>query len=782
MDEKAYLATLEHKPLLARLQGYLKLTGPGYMQSAMTLGGGTIASCVLMGSLLGYKMLWVQPLAILLGVFVMAAVGKITLLTQEKPYLAFWNRLHPGMALCWGISSFVATILWHIPQYGLTANGVIVLGEAAGIGLDSGVGRAGIGAGTLLSAFAIVYLYHTGASGLRYYEFLVKVLVWAIVLAFAVAAFASGIQWKELFLGLTGISFARMVADHGGLPPEVLSPMVGGLAAAVGINMLFLYPYSLLSRGWGKEHKELAYFDLGAGMVVPFLIATGFMIIAVANTIGPEGSALGGSVKDIREILPVLSGTLGENGARLIIGLGMWAVGFSTIITHMLACGFIGCEMFGIDLKDRRKLLFALAPAVGVVGVMIKYPFWAAVTASVFAAPLMPITVVGFILLLNMKSFLGANTPKGLGGALHNLMLVTSVVVLSLGAYFSLMGLYVSAVTPPPAPAAVEAPAPQPEASLREWKYSHDAMGTTFEIRMMAEGKFMEDLRPIADAAFAVIDELEARVSTWRPDSITSEVSRQAGIAPVAVDEDMMAMLQFSRELHEETGGVFDPTVGPLLEIWGKYKQRSEIPTDEELKRARALVGLNQAVLDESAGTVMLAQAGMRLDFGGIAKGLALDQAAAVLKEKGIKRAFLHSGMSTIVAIGAPPGTDGWTVELGNPYTDGQTVLDTILLADGALSSSASAMRYIVIDGKQFSHIIDPRTGFPTEGMALAAVMGPTGMACDALSTTFFILGIEETRRYCREHNEYKALMVAATDTREAELIRINFTEEEEQS
>lgn len=791
MDEKAYLTALQSQPLGRRLAGYLKLTGPGYMQSAMTLGGGTIASCVLMGSLLGYKMLWVQPIAILLGVCVLGAVAKITTLTQEKPYLSFWNRLHPGMALCWGISSFVATILWHIPQYGLTANGAIVLGEGAGISLDSTPGRIGIGVVVLAAASAIVYLYQTGAKGLKYYELLVKVLVWSIVGAFAIAAFASGIDWKELLLGVSGISFAQMVSAHGGIPPEVIPPMVAALAAAVGINMIFLYPYSLLNKEWGPEHKELAYFDLVSGMMVPFLVATGFMTVAVANTIGPEGAALGESVKDMREILPVLSGTLGGSGASFIIGLGMFAVGFSTIITHMLACGFIGCELFGLDAKDPRKFLFALAPAVGVVGVMIKFPFWAAVTASVMAAPLMPITVLGFLILLNLKSFMGANTPHGAKGLFHNAMLLTSICVLSIGAYFSLYPIVTGFFAPEPAaaPAPAEAvPEEAPQASaalpspLREFTYAHDAMGTTFEIRMMAAGKFMEDLRPIADEAFAAIDALEARVSNWREDSITSEICRQAGIKAVSVDEDILGMLRFCRALYNQTDGVFDPTVGPLLKAWGKYKQRNEIPTDEELKRAQALVGLNQIEVDETNGTVMLEQPGMQLDFGGIAKGLALDEAAAVLKGHGIACAFLHSGMSTIVALDAPPGSEGWTVELGNPYTEGQTALDTVLLANNAFSSSASVTRFIEIDGKRYGHIIDPRTGYPASGVASAAVVGPTGMACDALSTAFYILGIEKTRQFCREHGEYKALMVAATEPQDATMIRINFSNEEERT
>ncbi len=111
MSQSPDVRELLGKPVGQRIAGYLRMSGPGYLQSAMTLGGGTIASCVLLGSMAGYAMLWVQPVAIFLGVCVLGAVAKQTCHAQEKPYDAFWNRLHPAMALCWGISAFVATIL-----------------------------------------------------------------------------------------------------------------------------------------------------------------------------------------------------------------------------------------------------------------------------------------------------------------------------------------------------------------------------------------------------------------------------------------------------------------------------------------------------------------------------------------------------------------------------------------------------------------------------------------------------------------------------------------------
>ncbi len=612
MDEKQYLNDLAQKPFATRMFGYLKFAGPGYMQSAMTLGGGSIAACVIMGSMLGYELLWVQPLAIFFGVCVLGAVGKQACVTGEQPYQAFWNRLHPGMAIAWGGAALIATVLWHIPQYGLTANGAIVLAEGAGLNLDSTAGRWGIGVCCLAAASFVLYLYSTGAKGLKIYENMVKFLVWGIVLAFAVAAISTDIQWGALFRGITGIDFFHRCMAEGGFPKEVIAPVVGGIAAAVGINMVFLYPYSLLNKGWGKEHKELAYFDLVSGMMLPFLIATGFMTIAVANTIGPQDGSLGTGVRDMREIIPVLTQTLPNWLALIVIGFGMFAVGFSTIITHMLASRFIGCELFAkwidadgklvfpiIGLKVNSKLFFSFLPAVGIVGVKIEFPFLAAVTASVLAAPLMPVAVIGFIILMNMKSYMGDDTPTGLKRLFWNTALILSVVVLSFGAYNALKGKYEGWKAQQAAPA-VEAPVQEdggeaaanddkqamntpmePDAHFGDEYTSYTTiesfMGSDFTFRLYGDSARWgtEELRAVAETTFTQLNALENRISTWVPDSYASKVNSEGASHPVAVDPDTFAMLQTTKRIHAETDGVFDVTVGPLVQLWRDVKKNS---------------------------------------------------------------------------------------------------------------------------------------------------------------------------------------------------------------
>jgi manganese transport protein len=446
VDDEQRISELLDKPLHRRLRGYFRMTGPGYMQSAMTLGGGSVAASVYFGSLAGYELLWVQPLSMLLGYFVMAAIAKQVCHTGERPYKVFWDRLSPILAVAWGLGALAATIIWHFPQYGLTANGVLSLSQGVGVDLDNTAGRVLVGGLILAGACLVVRMYHRGAEGVKHFENATKILVWTIVVAFALVAIATGIQWKRLLLGVTGISFIQDWLD-GGIDPVLIKPIVAGMAAVTGINMFFLYSYALLNKGWGKKYKELAYFDLISGMAIPFIFATGFLVLAVANTIGPAEGMMGESVRDIRAIVPVLGPTFGQwlgseaagNGfALLLIGVGMIAIGVSTIVTHMLSCGFIGCEMFGYSKSDRARFWFSLMPIIAVVGVATKVPWQTAITASSLNAVLMPAAVLCFVVLLNKKSFMGSETPKGRMRVVWNVSLAVCLVVMSIAAWFGL--------------------------------------------------------------------------------------------------------------------------------------------------------------------------------------------------------------------------------------------------------------------------------------------------------------------------------------------------------
>ena len=173
-------------------------------------------------------------------------------------------------------------------------------------------------------------------------------------------------------------------------------------------------------------------------------------------------------------------------------------------------------------------------------------------------------------------------------------------------------------------------------------------------------------------------------------------------------------------------------------------------------------IGLDNVLLDEDEQTVAFEKEGMRLDFGGIGKGLALDVAAKICRQFGVKSALLNAGSSTIVAIGAPPGKMYWTVGIRNPYNS-SVYLDEAHLSDEALSTSAGYERWFELDGKKYCHIFDPRNGKPVEGLVSATVITTSGIKADALSTAFFVLGETGAKTYCNERPDVRAIIVPHT-------------------
>lgn len=302
------------------------------------------------------------------------------------------------------------------------------------------------------------------------------------------------------------------------------------------------------------------------------------------------------------------------------------------------------------------------------------------------------------------------------------------------------------------------------------------AMGAEFQIVLYppSPDMYVEEVTHITDAAFEAIENLEKQISTWRPDSRTSRINRLAAEEPIETSQELIRLLETSRRISRETGGAFDVTVGPLLELWGFYKKEGHLPKQDEVREALGKVGLEKVEVDENAQTVHFLRPGMRLDFGGIGKGLALDYAAQILKEQGVKSAVLHAGTSTVVAIGRPKDGVGWTVRIRSPYNDTDEYLDEVQISDESLSSSSGSEKFFELEGKRYCHIFDPRTGWPVEGVLSATAIAPTGVESDALSTAFFVMGREKTEAYCKAHPKIRAIIVIP-ENGAAKPIRINF-------
>ena len=418
--ERRHLASLEGEGFFGRVRGYWRLVGPGYMQSAMTLGGGSASAALFAGAAFGYRLLWVAPVAMLLGIVMLSAVAHQTLSTGKRPFDAMRRYAGGFFAWGWAIGALIASIIWHFPQYALAAAVLGDMGEAASLPSWPPLVWSFIVLGW---AVAISFLYGRSTATIRIYERILKFMVWAIIACFAGVVVKTGISdWGALFRGF----FAFEIPDDGG--GRTVTIILGGLAAAVGINMVFLYPYSLLARGWGREHRGLARFDLGAGMFLPYVLATSLMTIATANTIYPfEGTGL--SPGDAGQ---TLAGFVGPTTGRLVFNLGVLGMALSTITLHMVACGFVACEVFGFEVGSRRHRLAMLLPTPGVLGPVVwaGKPLWLSVVTSVLCGFLLPVAYFGFLRLQTRRDYLGKDRPTGPRGTIHLVAMAAFTVFL----------------------------------------------------------------------------------------------------------------------------------------------------------------------------------------------------------------------------------------------------------------------------------------------------------------------------------------------------------------
>jgi Mn2+/Fe2+ NRAMP family transporter len=439
-QEIAELQALEGRPLAARAAGYLKRTGPGLLQSAMTLGAGSAVASVVAGGSFGYQLLWVQPVAMFLGVFMLAALGNVVLTTGERPYQAFGREIHPALPLLWGLATLVATVIWHFPQYGLAAGAARDLAEmiglrvyesaAAGKTVISGTGYLvsfGVGFAILGVSILTTWSYGGRAKGIRFYEWFLRGVIAVVILSFATVVVATGIDWKALFKGFFAFHLPRS--------PEGIQTVLGAIGASVGINMTFLYGYSLLAKGWGPRHKKLARWDLGMSMFLPFVLVTSLIIIAMANTI--HDPSLGEVVrKDMKPVdaAQALVPVMGANLGRIVFNLGFIAMTCGAISAHMVVCGFTVCEMFKLEYTVRRYRMFTLTPAIGLLGVVTTTPLWLPVAASAIAFTMLPIAYLTFLIMNNRRSYLGDAVGHGWKRAAFNVVLCIALLMSIIGA------------------------------------------------------------------------------------------------------------------------------------------------------------------------------------------------------------------------------------------------------------------------------------------------------------------------------------------------------------
>jgi thiamine biosynthesis lipoprotein len=277
------------------------------------------------------------------------------------------------------------------------------------------------------------------------------------------------------------------------------------------------------------------------------------------------------------------------------------------------------------------------------------------------------------------------------------------------------------------------------EPAGRRYKFSEPHMGTTFQIVLIATSE--EQAKKAVRAAFDRIALLDGIMSDYRPASELMQLCAKAGGDPVPVSEELFTVLRKAQEVARLSDGAFDVSVGPLTRLWRQSRRTQMLPARDVLEEARSRVGWQNIVLDEKARTVKLLKVKMQLDLGGIAKGYAADEAHKALKANGITRALVAAG-GDITASDPPPGEDGWVVAIA-PLKTGDPS-PWFRLKNGSISTSGDINQFALIDGKRYSHIVDPKTGLGLLGRMSVSVTAPDGITADSLTKVVCILGPEK--------------------------------------
>ena len=310
-NEKKYLAQAEASGIFSKLGAYTRLSGPGWLQSAITLGGGSLASSLFLGVLAGYSLLWLQPMAIVLGIIMLSAISHVTLSTGQSPFTSINNEINPVLGWGWAIATIMANIVWCLPQFSL---GTAAVTQNLIPALNNTGGKVLICAFILTIAFLVVRAYDKGSTGVKIFDWVLKIMVGIVVISFfgvVIKLSTSGeADWGSILAGFvpdfslfnspaetynpflegTGEFRSFWESKIVGLQQDV---MISAAATAVGINMTFFMPFVLLRRKWGREHRGLAKFDLWTALLIPYVIATSCVVIAAGTRFnGKPESAL----------------------------------------------------------------------------------------------------------------------------------------------------------------------------------------------------------------------------------------------------------------------------------------------------------------------------------------------------------------------------------------------------------------------------------------------------------------------------------------------------------
>lgn len=509
-QDRALLKEANAAGTAATMKAFVKLSGPGWLQSAITLGGGSLAGALFLGILGGPSMLWLQLVAIVMGVIMLSAISYVTLSTGERPFRSINKHINPVLGWGWLIATMLANMIWCMPQFSLcyAALQKNLLGDE--VLTEDTTPKVIVSIILLLAAGGAVFLNSQEGKAAKIFDWFLKGLVGIVVICFvgvvALLTSKGAIDWGLTLSGfipdfsqwdtptgkiaelLSGMSEENNAFWSKRIVAAQRSVMIGAAATAVGINMTFLMPYSMLRRGWDRNFRSLSRFDLSTGMAIPYILVTSCVVIAasarfhaqvdeaflssdpaemqtsalftgdskqaLADRIGFEGQIEELSETDLSaiaalpeaekivasalkkrsafELSEAIAPLLGQKTAQLAFGMGILGMGFSTIIILMLINGFVFCEIANKPMGGLTQFIGCVV--AGISGAMWWY-FWKgdskvylAIVTSNFGMMLLPIAYVTFFIMMNSKKILGDDKPKGISAIIWNLLMGVSVL------------------------------------------------------------------------------------------------------------------------------------------------------------------------------------------------------------------------------------------------------------------------------------------------------------------------------------------------------------------
>ena len=263
-------------------------------------------------------------------------------------------------------------------------------------------------------------------------------------------------------------------------------------------------------------------------------------------------------------------------------------------------------------------------------------------------------------------------------------------------------------------------------------------MGSDFEITVVAKTQLEADKQ--IGIAISEISRIEALISSWKTTSETSNINKNAGVSPVKVSKELFNLIQRALQISNLTDGAFDISYASMDKLWKYDGSMTQIPSKEAIKKSVAKVGYKDIVVDPQNSTVFLKNKGMKIGFGAIGKGYAADKAKKLLISNGVSGGIINAS-GDINSWGSKPSGSSWQVAITNPLNKNKAF--AMLPIKDAVVTSGNYEKYVIFNSRRYSHIIDPRTGYPSQGIISVTVFAPKAELADALATSVFVMGVE---------------------------------------